>query len=325
MLFIGCSMDVGEVLEHPKQVAPSAQFEVSMLDQYLMILNGSTVSGSVVRDSIHLAVGLPAGYSVVAAKYYFPNNLKPLKMASAMDSVAAIQAIKDSASVYKSRASAMQSTPQFVGILKHRSYSAANPNDTVSITVNTDSVKNWSAWGGTVNITIPAGAAADTMVDTMGMTLGIISRPVFVWITLMSKNIAGPDTLYYFSKTAAMPALSDTANVDKGQITYVPLIVTNSGIRFADQSKKDSRAVSVFSYPGGDKVVINFPARYKEATGLEVFAVSGMKVADLSSALSGSNGSFTWSIKNSRVQPGLYFVRLKSREGIISTPLRILK
>jgi hypothetical protein len=295
-----------------------------MLNQYLVVFSGTSLTQNVNRDSIHLAVGTPDGYSVVSAKYYYANNLNILKLASKMDSAAAEQAAKDSANVYKSRATVMQNSPAFTDILKHRTYVASNADDTMTITVNTDVVKNWSSWDGKINITIPQGTAPDTTMDTMGMPLGIISKSVFVWITLKAKSAMGLDTLLYFTKTGSMPVASDTANLDIGQIMYAPLKVTNSGVRLTEQIKKDNGGFSAYSYPGGEKVIINFPAFYKEATGLEVFTVSGMKIADLTSAIAGSNGSVAWSTKNSAVKPGLYILRIKSMKGIFSTTVRVL-
>ncbi len=320
----GCSIDMGQILEHPKQVAPSAQFEVSMVNQYLLVFNGATLSENVNRDSIHLAVGFPDGYSVVGAKCYFANSLNVLKLASKIDSAAAEQAIKDSAVVYKSRAVAMQASPSYTDVLRHRSYEAENADDTMSITVNTDLVKNWSAWGGKVNIAIAAGTPADTSMDTMGMSLGVISKSVFVWLTLKAKNTTGQDTLLYFSKTGSMPVSSDTENLDIGQITYAALKVTNSGVRLSDRLKNESSAISVMSCPGSDRIIIHFRAVYQDASGLEVFNASGIKVADLTSSIAGSNGSIAWSTKDGAPKPGMYILRLKSKKGNFSTTIRVL-
>lgn len=323
LLFIGCSVDSVQIIEHPKHVNPSAQFEVSLVNQYALILNGASVPQSVNRDSLHLAIGLPSGYSVVAAKYYFANALSVLKLATKMDSATAEQAVKDSTALYKSRALVMQNTPQFVTNLKHRTYMAKNEDEDDSMKVNTDAVVNWSAWGGKVSIAIPSGTLADTSLDTMGMSLGVISKSVFIWLTLTAKNSLGQDTLLYFTKTAAMPALSDTANTDIGEIKYAPLSITNSGIKLTVSPKQDHSTLSGSWNPGSGRLVIQFRAICKDAIALEVFNVSGKKVADLSPALFGSNGFISWNIKNSAAQAGLYILRLKTRNGSISTTVSV--
>jgi hypothetical protein len=324
--FNGCSMDVGQVLEHPKQVKPSDQFEATVLNQYVWMDTASKALQTVTRDSIHLAVGMPDGYSVVAAKYYYASNLNILKLATKIDSAAAEQMLKDSSAAYKSRATAMQSSPQFVNILKGRSYKAENATNGDSISVNTDAVKNWSAWSGKISISIPAGTPVDTMIadPSTGMDFGVISKPVFLWLTLKAKSSAGLDTLYYFTTTGILPDPSDAANTDRGQITFTTLSVSNSAVRLSSHSKKDSPVMSIYSCPGNDNVIVQFNANYKDATALQVFNASGMKVADLSSALSGSKGSFTWNTKNYTIKPGMYILRLKSRKGIFSAPLRVL-
>jgi hypothetical protein len=319
LLFVGCSVDMGEILEHPQQINPSKEFEVALVNQYALFLNSSTAAQAISRDSMHLAVGFPNGYSVVSAKCYYANGLNVLKMASAMDTAAAEKAMADSAVIYKSRATAMQGTPQFVALLKNRSYQAKDENGD-SMEVNTDAIKNWSAWGGRINLAIPAGTPADTSLITEGMAVSVISKSVFIWVTLKAKSTAGQDTLYYYTKTAA---LIDTATIDAGSIVYAPLKVTTAGTKPAYPSKQETAALSVWT-TGGENVVVNFKAVYREALALEVFNISGMRVADLSAMLPGSNGTVTWSARRGAVKPGMYILRLKTRNGVVSTPLKVM-
>ncbi|MBN1130073.1 MAG: hypothetical protein JXA71_13865, partial [Chitinispirillaceae bacterium] len=227
LLCIGCSFDTMNIIDHPARVSEGQQFEASLYNQFIHITNGGKINMDIIRDSLHVAVGTPEGWTIESARFYVARDWDIVSLASQLDDTVALAlAIRDSSIAFKARATAMNADPGFVTALAGRSYQAADKYDNNAIVVETDSIGSWTCFRGVAGIMYTRGTPVDTiMVDSTGDTTGISVMPLFAWVTLRAPASSRQDTLIYFSKTAAMPPLDDSGSIDVGEMAYAAITV----------------------------------------------------------------------------------------------------
>lgn len=321
--FMGCSFDQTIVIEHPDRVAPAQQFDVPVYNQYVYYCNSGTFVQAVMRDSAHLAVGLPNGWTAIAANFYVARQFKVINLMNSLDDTLALyKAIRDSSLLYKSRAAAMTQDNNFTSLLAGRTYETRAWNSDDSLTVNTSSVNSWKCYRGLANLSFPQGTTVDTvMVDSLSDTIGLTVVPVFMWVTVQAKTAPGLDTLFYFSKTSKMPAVTDTGNIDIGAMVYAPVTVLGSQV----MSRPVERSNQVTIRSTKDRISINLGSYAGEAVSVKIYSLSGVLIADLSAELAAKSGAVEWNHGSSGAKSGIYIVRCATKSGMVTSSFKLVR
>lgn len=72
--FIGCSIDSAQVVFCPEEVRPEGSANVILFHAFNFIDTSANISVQVNRDSLHLLVGMPEGWSVESASFVVIRN-----------------------------------------------------------------------------------------------------------------------------------------------------------------------------------------------------------------------------------------------------------
>ena len=236
-LMIGCSgVDSTQVLVHPEAVTPSATFDVALVNLYTYIdTAGAVISNDVTRDSLHLLIGLPESWDVTEAKAAVVKDMGTEGLLAMQADLTDLQSAAALLEQYKASATALVVDDALAGVFSGDTVSAHGGVADSSVEVVMDQVARLKGFGGPVNISIPAGSNADTVLpldsmiafvnstglvpdSTMTMlnsltnfpglkipdTLGIVMVPVVVFLKIKAGSTEGDDTLYYFTKTGSM-------------------------------------------------------------------------------------------------------------------------
>lgn len=323
-LCVGCSFDAVSIIDHPAQVSKGQQFEVSLYNQFQHVTNSGKISMDIIRDSLHIAVGTPAGWIVESARFYVARDWDIISTASQLsDSVAVALALRDSSIAFKSRAAAMTADAGFAAILAGKSYQAADKYNGNEIQVETDAIDSWTCFTGFTNILYTQGAPVDTLtVDTSGDTTGAVVMPVFAWVTLRAPSNARQDTLIYFSKTAAMT--EDTASFDIGEMAYSAIAV-GTATDLSSKTVSKEQGITVRAPTGRNRITIDLGARAHEVSALGIYSLSGALIADLSPLLRRSTGIITWDAPGGAVKSGMYVLRCRTNKGIVSQAVQVMR
>jgi hypothetical protein len=236
---IGCSgFDTTQVLIHPKEVKPSATFDVALVNIFTFLDSSSTISNKIVRDSLHLLVGLPESWNVTGATMVVASDMNGDQLFALQNSLLDEQAIAGVVQQYQSKAidlpndAALSSQIQGDTIAAHNQAGGGQDIDVIA-----NKVKLWKGFSAPVNIVLEKGTKPDTLfqfdsaislASTTGLiddstvatiatirnnpflssllpdTVGITMVPVVLFLKIQAGSIEENDTLYYFSKTGMM-------------------------------------------------------------------------------------------------------------------------
>jgi hypothetical protein len=211
----------------------------------------------------------------------------------------------------------------FAAQLQGRSYQAADKTDDNPILVETDSIDSWTCFRGFTNIQYTEGTLVDTMsIDTSGDTTGVSVMPVFAWVTMKAPSNARQDTLIYFSKTAAM--VEDTESLDIGEMAFSAIAVGAASVISSKTGSKMQR-ITVRAPVGSNQITIELGAMAHEVSTLGIYSLSGALIADLSALLHRSTGAITWNASGRVVKPGIYLLRCRTNNGIVSQPVQLVR
>lgn len=326
LLFTSCSFDTAGIIDHPSKVNEGQQFEVSLYNQFQHITNGSTITMDIIRDSLHVSVGAPQGWTVESARYYVARDWDIVTLASRLnDTVALALAIRDSSMAFKARATPMTSDPGFADLLSGRIYQAADKTKRDSIDIETDSIP-WTSFRGYTNILYTKGTPVDTLSinELTGDTIGASVMPVFAWVTLRAPTNARQDTLFYFSKTAAMPPLTDTLTIDIGAMSYGAITVGTASV-LASKTVSNAHGIAIRVRPGSNEIVIHLGGLTAQTTALGIYNLSGACIADLSHLLNRSTGVIHWNTQGKMLKQGMYVLRCKTKNGMVAKTVQLIR
>jgi len=91
--FTGCAIDYSQIVDHPAGAKPQDTISVSMINIVTVLSNSSRLIQRVTRDSLHVAMGLPQGWSVVSADCYIAEDTRLAKMIGSLEDTAATVAM----------------------------------------------------------------------------------------------------------------------------------------------------------------------------------------------------------------------------------------
>jgi hypothetical protein len=222
----GCTLDSVIVLKHPSSVPGGSTFAVGAVDIILDVTASSLAADSVFRDSIHVGVGLPAGWEVLSAKVCAAPHFRPAKASvNHLDTNLRNQLLLDTLGACESRAVDLAEDAGVRNFLLGRSIRVNASPDSLGPRFNlrTDTVPTWVGFGGRIDVRVPAGQAADTILDTTAFK----ALPVYVYLTIKAPATDTTVRLLYFSKTGKLDTngFGGGANQDRGGLVYRPVTV----------------------------------------------------------------------------------------------------
>jgi hypothetical protein len=337
--FIGCAVDGVQVISHPDQVTPGGQFEASLASFVMLMSNGSTMLMGVERDSIHVALGLPAGWSVVSAGYYAALDLHLAQAMNDIQDTAAVQdsmiaLLIDSLPVYATRQTPLTPDQGMAAYFTGRTRDAAGPDSSATITVDLDAVDQWLTYSGPLGISYPTGTEMDAVFPldssiNLGVltidSLGIAIVPVFLFLEIAAGTDPGIDTLYYFAKSAAMPdpAAPDSGQIDLGSLVYYPIDVSTSGISRSALNRVSDGMLGIDAKPGA--VEITVATGRDGAARADIYTLHGELVRRFTGH--GEAVRFVWEGADSRGRhrpSGTYVLKTQSAKGGVSRSFQLL-
>jgi hypothetical protein len=346
-VLIGCSgFDTSQVLVHPETAKPSETFDVALLNLYAYLANGTTVPAEVVRDSLHLLVGMPEGWEVVEASMALVDDLPVEALFALQNSVFDEAAMSAILQEYQSGAVPVAVDGMLPGALSGQTFNAHSVTADTDIAVAIDDIPSWAGFSAPVNIVIEAGStdtgialdsvlsmaeALDMLDDSLQAqinalrnfsmvpdTIGVSMVPIALYLKIKAGDAEGEDTLYYFSKTAQMnpetsqmvvQMMPDFSDLELGDMTYVPVTVSNSAAVSSERRHKARGNITVNSTSGTVHISLNNES-LTNAT-IEIFNLQGNLINVLFSYTGGK--TVVWDGRDTRgvrAGTGTYLVKV---------------
>lgn len=276
VLVVGCSLDRITVIDHPDAVSPGQSFQATMASLYIYITPYSVVSQTVVRDSLHFAVGVPDGWDVSSVAYYAAKDFRIAKLAGVEDTMALEQLLADSLARFSAQKSAMISNPSVAQDLLGKSIQARDMDSDTAFAVQTSQIAQWSSFSAEVNIELEAGAPVDSFYADSSDSIGLTIVPIFLFAQLTASQNQGMADLYYFSKTGPIPEEFDTSgSIDRGDLLWMPVQV---GVTSVNRLAHAAAAGRVGAFPNPFSNVVYLQSQEGKFETIDIFSFDGKLV-----------------------------------------------
>lgn len=332
----GCAVDGVNVTEYTSRTDPNGTVTAKYSHLVMVMSTSRNLVQAIRRDSLHLGLGLPAGWTVASAGYYAALHFRPLRdffHDGQVDTQRLLLAMTDSLAAFESRKQALEADPGMLAYFQNRTFTASDSakHDT---TLNTDSVGQWAGYRGLLGINLAAGEPMDTffldtssgaMFDTIGLTL----IPVYVYVTLRANSTPGLYSIFSYGKSGPVPDPLDTSlNVDAGDFAYFPVQVGPVALEKAPAAGPADFWLDAYPNPARGPVSIRFRTGREPGPALEVFSVGGALVRKLGLPEIPAAGALSWDGRDQRgapVQSGAYVLRLRDGGRSIAKKIQIVR
>jgi hypothetical protein len=345
-----CSVDRCQIISHPSAAKPGDTISVLYSDLYLIISTTPTASKSYARDSLHVAYGLPSGWSVLSSDYYVASGIKLGQMTSIMSNPALLATImQDSLAAYTQRKSPMTKDAGWASYFTGKTFTAHNTANNDSIPISGNGIGQWLAYSSKINLAVQSGTKMDTGVALSSLpidsaTLGTIKTlygtdsiwvkaiPVVCFAQIIAGKATEIDTLLYFSKTGPKPStgISIIPNYDKGDMTYVPISINPNNAVLLSPYGHNANAllrVSPSALTPGSRISMSIGST--APWRLSIYTAQGKTVRSFATENgSGTNNPIMWdgtSSAGKMLQAGVYCVKLESAGKTASQTIRVMK
>lgn len=289
----GCTVDTLVVIRQPAVAGHGETFVVGAVDFIWDMDSASKAPDSVRRDSVHVGVGLPAGWEVISAKACPAPHFRPLKASiNRLDTNLRNQLIADTLAACESRAFALGPDSGVRVMLKGRTFRGvpASPEtlgkpDSVVV----DKVPHWFGFGGRIDVFVPAGQPADTIASDQAVK----AIPVYLYLTLKAPPQDTGARIIYYSKTGSLDtnAFKTSTNRDRGSMVYRPIRLTPPTVA-RPRPASPAQGFSVLRSPEGS-LHISLPAPSGSWRGLELRSSTGARLRSWPAAAL-SSGQILW-------------------------------
>lgn len=333
VFFGGCAVDSYNVIEHPEQVQPGATFEASFLNFVFVTSTGAVLVNEVNRDSLHLAMGFPDGWSVSNVRQYTADHLnlnryfsleEGQEQDSPLDNPELMALVTDSFPMYRTRSQPIPDAPNQVSFFESGKFDIS---DTATETLEGSSVAQWTTFSGFLGLSFPIGTEMDSVIALENLDTSLISPgqeidslgykvvPVFVFASVSAPAQERTDTLYYYAKTGPLPDLADTMeiNLDLGDWAVRTVQITPDAAA-GPLTRYRSEGNTVQYRPNGG---ITFSFAERKDYKIEVFSMNGTRLW----TTAGSGAHAEWTGLNSRgrsIAPGNYLARVRIGDRVNS-------
>ena len=332
---IGCAVDSTVILEHPNTAQPGQVISVKMADLLIyQFSDTNVVQLGITRDSFHVAVGAPQGYSVSSVKMYAAKNYHILKKTQGITDTTGIEnALTDSLTTFQSRATTMSSDASKAYYFSKRLIMAKEGDAPAnSVYTSTDSIAAWSVYSGKLGLSIPTGTLADyTTKKSNGVSdsTATIMIPVYVYLSITTRPTPSVDTLYYFTSTDSLSRNdTGTGGFTSPNWVYHPLTVQNTGITY--KASRGSSLWSMMYNPAARDVAVYYNALQGHHLTIDVYSASGVAVKQLivPNNTGAGQGVAHWNGTNSAggaAPAGTYIISVKNGTSCISKTIHFAR
>jgi hypothetical protein len=358
MVLIGCSgFDSTEIAVHPDSVAAGSAFDVVLLDNFIYIDSTKTVSADIKRDSLHLAVGLPASWNIAGAQCVRLSSLtkeqkmKWLNEELSKEQLAALLASAQAAAV------TMTADDAVATAVKAKTITAHGDSDEI-VPVSSASAAQWKGFSVPVNISLSKGTAMDSVLDfdtlmnmagdtaaaldtetvamlkmlgyTIPDSLGVLVTPVAVFLKVIAGPQVGRDTLFYFTKTGSLKKSAGAVvspfaipDMDTGDMAFKPITILGAQAVRSGRSVTGFAGVNIFTDRMSGTVRIDLGQQQRTATFVDIYSLRGDLVKRLT-----PSASIIWNGTDqmgSRVGAGSYLVKVAGNSGMVTRSVQLMR
>jgi hypothetical protein len=198
--------------------------------------------------------------------------------------------------------------------------------------LNADTVPVWVGFGGRIDVLVPAGQAADTILDTTAFK----ALPVYLYLTIKAPAVDTSVRLIFFSKTGKLDTngFGGGANQDRGGLVYRPITV-GSPVALPPQTLRPARSgrgglsharhargQHVFTLPGAALEAVAAGSR------LEVRSSGGAILRSWTGDAFRGTARFTWDGRDQSgrdLPSGRYVLVLMDGGRILACPFPLLR
>ena len=328
MFFVGCSMDVTTIIEHPSQAAPGSSYKTSFISSYLYLNTAPRFSSTVTRDSIHLAVGLPVGWQVLSMNYYAATNFSAIKAINGISEAALQQALVDSFTAFESRKAPMTRDASVTTRLAHRTFQVYDSAARETLTVAIDSIANWQSFSARFGVTFAANTPTDTFIRgdsvsqitgaTVPDTIGITMVPVFFYATIQTGTTLGDHRVFIFEKSGSMVS-NKNFNVDTGSMAMAKITLTNVAV--VNRGVFTHKGAGLTVTPQQNSFLITLNSAIQGEIQTRILAPNGTYVAEATMRTTDNGKSYQSIWDGGAARAGVYLVECRQAGKSYSTAL----
>jgi len=339
--FFNCSLDGASILKHPNAANPNTEITVEILNTFIRLEQSSLISQAILRDSIHIGIGLPAAdWSVTSVGIYPAPQFRPLRgldPALVYDSTYT-PSFLDSMTAYKARQLPAGPNPSLPGFFLGRTFDVDVEGTDSTFTLDADTVGTWYGFSGVVNISLDFGETVDLAVPNEDTTvdidtIGYSMIPVYITATINVGADLGNFNLYYYTKTGPLPQeVVDTSTInldfDVGDMTYYPFEV-KTGIINVGQKSRSYAVKNLEVLPLNNNVfqITTYTDRSIDDFYLDIYDIKGTLIKSFSNQGDHQNTQeFIWDgtdLTGGKVRAGIYFVNYVSNSGSVSKKITL--
>jgi hypothetical protein len=218
------------LLGMPAKAAPGATLTLGAVDLINDLSPAASPADSLVRDSIHFGLGLPAGWSVISVTVHPSFDFRPSRASvNNLDTNYRNQLLLDSLEANAGKGIALVSDTGLKAYVKGRTYRGvhASPDSLgMPIVVKADTVSQWFGFSGPLALSIPAGQPADTIFETNPKS-ALKQIPVFIYAVIKAGNQEESVKPLFLAKSGPLDtaAYSNSADLDRASVVYRPVAV----------------------------------------------------------------------------------------------------
>lgn len=364
--FTGCSLDMPAVISYPEEVKPEKSTNVMLSNSFVFFDTSEVRSIGVTRDSIHLLIGMPSSWSVESASCVVLKdfNINDYYSMIAGENLVDSQTVKELEDLIppSSEFIPMSKDENLISFIKNKELVAYSPSQDESLSVAINNIPKWEGFSAPVNIVLEKGKRNDLVIGTDSFasasgssdeisglkppflgkvkikkqtpnfdSMGITMVPVIISVNLKAGKEESKDTIFYFTKTAAMneppsPTLAmigalypEASSMLQNNLIFTPINVTETAnIKEALKGKKSGK--NIWSEQKRGSLVIRYNKNRVNPIKAEVYSLKGNFIKNIKTDINES--CFKWDGTNNfgaKVCKGIYYVKVFDRNGTIFT------
>ena len=354
-VLIGCGgYDTNQILVHPESVKPSQPIDVTLMNIFSYMANGTTIEEDVVRDSLHLLVGIPATWQVHEVKMAVVKDLFAGVLSGLSENTddTAFNAMMQQ---YQAQALPVPTDGGVATALSGKTFSADDESSGNSVDVTVGTAPTWAGFSAPVNIVLAKDSKPDTVINTDSMltmasdlgvmddsiqqqidafkalgvipdSIGISMVPIIVYLKLQAGSQEAEDNLYYYSKTGSLSFESSGGmdiSIDSGGMSFASISVSNSAaaITALPRIYQDNQ-ISIKQINGNVTIIMTNVVNSGAKVG--IYTLNGDLVRTIHATT--DQHTILWNgtdISGARVGAGIYLVHVTDKNGSYSASVRM--
>jgi hypothetical protein len=348
LMFGGCAADYLSILDHPDAVSPGGEAQAALVNSIVLFDTSPELQEDINRDSLFVALGAPAGWTVQQFGYYVATHLALDDFPDVQDTSvefdsSVLRDMRDSIAAFAARQQPLTAHDDLAGYLAQNTIPSSDIDSGNGLDGAT--VDQWLGYGASINLTFDAGTRFDTVFEIpdtvsdqldptglMGLdSAGMSVLPVFLFAVLSAPaEERSLDTLYYYSKTGAFPDFAEGSSdpmmgdvaIDVGSLAFQHIAVTTSSV--ARAGRANAAAPFFSTHQRADGAVAITIAGSAEPAAVRILSPAGATLRTLT--ISGSTGVWNGETSTGGSAPaGTYLLRITRGEQTATKTIQFLR